>query len=1155
METNYPLKLWVYTFCYNEEKILPYIIEYWKQYATKVIVYDNGSTDNSLKILSQYSWIEVREFDTENTFDPEKISQYKSFCYADAIGKADYVMVCDIDEVLLPTENLLPELVLAKKDNVQLFQTKYYEIINNELNPKYDSPIHIAEGYYAYPNTNIHKAIVFDPLIKISFGPNSLSYTTDIDYKTNSIITLHLKLFNASIFADRQKHLISRLKTSYKFSSDSLYYGSDKNIGTRMSYFKLLFPYKYRFNKNENYITITDNIYTANNQNIQFKDMAWLPAQINHNSENTNKECIFGIPVYKSALTVTEKASLNQLCKIIGNEYELCLICPADMALNEYFEIADKHNIKLSTLFCAKQYFRGTKTYSFMCETADFYKCFNEYKYLFIYQLDGWIFENKVKEYLDLNVDYIGSPWDINTFHFQTETVGNGGVSLRRVEKFINICNSLTASDYSRDYVDREDLFFCKTMVLKSALKKPSVKQACGFSISGTGMQGYFMRKYNDGKLPMCLHAWHKDLKYWTKYIDLTEFNETAKEPIKIPVPQKNDYKTRLELIKMRLNNTSKPLNIQPKKIENKKEIKQNTTMSSSYSSFLASYYGIKPKNNEIKWNGYSKTQPAKPAVPTKKVEEKKVEAKQTNSSSKTVAIFCCGRIGNILFELATGLYYAKSVNATEYYLVNENVNQEKIEYLKNINNYFPTLLNNIKIIDKSEFNKIKNKFTILYERTLEKPLEKPNKDLIYIDGYRECPSYWNNDKNFIFNIFKDDNNIIEKIKLANNINFSEYVAINIRRGDYLKSDISNRLGNLSIKYFKNCIEKFDKKQKFLIISDDIEWCKSQFTNSNFIFADKTINGVPKMCSDFWIQTLCHDNIIGNSTFSWWAAYLNKTPNRKVYAPKQFFKLQSGTSKIPKNDNWILMDTIWDNTTYEYNKDLDQKVNTIIPIQQKNNKVVFTCISGNVDKKKFKDPLFISPGFDYICYVDDPKKWTHIKKWQIRQIPEELKNLDATKQNRAIKLNPHKYFKEYDLSVYVDGNVELKGDLNKLLLNILDNTSIYIPKHPQRNCIYKEADVCKGWKDTAENINPQINKFKAEGFPENYGLTQNNIIIRKHNDPNCIKLMEYWWNIVLNGSKRDQLSLFYAKWKTNVNIKILDTKLNNSEYFKWQGTH
>ena len=166
METNYPLKLWVYTFCYNEEKILPYVIEYWKQYATKVIIYDNGSTDNSLKILSRYSWIEVREFDTENTFDPEKISQYKSFCYTDAIGKADYVMVCDIDEVLLPSENLFPELVLAKKDNVQLFQTKYYEIINNELNPKYDSLIHTGDGYYAYSNPNIHKAIIFELIIK-----------------------------------------------------------------------------------------------------------------------------------------------------------------------------------------------------------------------------------------------------------------------------------------------------------------------------------------------------------------------------------------------------------------------------------------------------------------------------------------------------------------------------------------------------------------------------------------------------------------------------------------------------------------------------------------------------------------------------------------------------------------------------------------------------------------------------------------------------------------------------------------------------------------------------------------------------------------------------------------------------------------------------
>ena len=121
METNYPLKIWVYTFCYNEELILPYVIEYWKPYATKVIVYDNGSTDKSVEILKKYDWIEVRKYDTNNTFDPEKIQQYKSVCYQESIGQADYVMVCDIDEVLLPNENLFPELVLSHKEGTKIF--------------------------------------------------------------------------------------------------------------------------------------------------------------------------------------------------------------------------------------------------------------------------------------------------------------------------------------------------------------------------------------------------------------------------------------------------------------------------------------------------------------------------------------------------------------------------------------------------------------------------------------------------------------------------------------------------------------------------------------------------------------------------------------------------------------------------------------------------------------------------------------------------------------------------------------------------------------------------------------------------------------------------------------------------------------------------
>lgn len=67
---NDSIKIYVYTFCYNEIDILPFIIEYWKQYATKVIVYDNDSTDGSDLYLKQYDWIEVRKYNTNNTFNP-----------------------------------------------------------------------------------------------------------------------------------------------------------------------------------------------------------------------------------------------------------------------------------------------------------------------------------------------------------------------------------------------------------------------------------------------------------------------------------------------------------------------------------------------------------------------------------------------------------------------------------------------------------------------------------------------------------------------------------------------------------------------------------------------------------------------------------------------------------------------------------------------------------------------------------------------------------------------------------------------------------------------------------------------------------------------------------------------------------------------------
>ena len=179
--------------------------------------------------------------------------------------------------------------------------------------------------------------------------------------------------------------------------------------------------------------------------------------------------------------------------------------------------------------------------------------------------------------------------------------------------------------------------------------------------------------------------------------------------------------------------------------------------------------------------------------------------------------------------------------------------------------------------------------------------------------------------------------------------------------------------------------------------------------------------------------------------------------------------------------------------------------------------------------------------------------------WELRPIPEELKGLTPVKQQRIIKICPHKYLSEYDESIWVDGSIDILSNLNGFISKYCNNPnkSVFIRKHPCRACIYKEAIACISLKkDTAEHINPQIEKYKSEGFPSNYGLVESNIIYRKHNDPYCIKLMDLWANEILNGSHRDQLSFNYALWKTgNEGFEYIHMGLVGSVYFKWYNGH
>lgn len=258
--------------------------------------------------------------------------------------------------------------------------------------------------------------------------------------------------------------------------------------------------------------------------------------------------------------------------------------------------------------------------------------------------------------------------------------------------------------------------------------------------------------------------------------------------------------------------------------------------------------------------------------------------------------------------------------------------------------------------------------------------------------------------------------------------------------------------------------------------------------------------------------------------------------NEKVYLGELTFTPNSGFLKF-KDDSYSL----------KFGQLLDLH-------KEKNKKVVYTCITGEYDE--IIEPSYVTSDFDYICFTDNTRLVSNV--WEIRQIPEELNELSNVKKQRYMKINPHLYLSEYELSIWVDGNVNVKGDLNELLDEVLiDGYSVYIPQHPVRNCIYDEARaVVSMKKDTATNVNQQIERYKNEGFPKNYGLLQSNIMLRIHNHKDCIRLMETWWDELKDNSHRDQLSFNYVLWKnSDIKIKYLDKHIYKSQWFSWNVLH
>lgn len=209
--------------------------------------------------------------------------------------------------------------------------------------------------------------------------------------------------------------------------------------------------------------------------------------------------------------------------------------------------------------------------------------------------------------------------------------------------------------------------------------------------------------------------------------------------------------------------------------------------------------------------------------------------------------------------------------------------------------------------------------------------------------------------------------------------------------------------------------------------------------------------------------------------------------------------------------------------------------------------VVYTALFGNYDK--LRDPKRKYSGCEFVCFTDQKDLKSDV--WEIRQV--ENGELPPAMMNRHYKFFPHLYFPEYEYSLYVDANIEIIGAPNQLVNKYLDNYLISCPKHFLRDCLYEEAQYCiLEKKATEHDVFALLGKYRSENFPKNYGLAENNIIYRKHNDPMIMKMMNEWWDLITSGPKRDQLSLMYLSWKMNIKVALMmETSRNSNKIFRY----
>lgn len=268
------------------------------------------------------------------------------------------------------------------------------------------------------------------------------------------------------------------------------------------------------------------------------------------------------------------------------------------------------------------------------------------------------------------------------------------------------------------------------------------------------------------------------------------------------------------------------------------------------------------------------------------------------------------GRLGNQLFQLASTIGIAKKVG-TDCYFPIENTKIPNIEEFTDgitrnvffdIPKYF-TKVNNLLIpikditcdleIHEQSFHFLEDMFNVPHECNLR--------------GYFQSEKYFKHCEAYIRDLLTFENSIQQKCKQLFPKITRETVSIHIRVGDYVGLQQFHPIMDSS--YYHDAINQFcddnyETDKHFLVFSDNIDYAKSVLGEGECITYMENNSTEIDLC----LMSMCDHNIIANSSYSWWGAWLNNNKDKKVVAPKKWFgPAYSHNTKDLYCEKWIIV--------------------------------------------------------------------------------------------------------------------------------------------------------------------------------------------------------------------------------------------------------